>query len=257
MLRTDCTFVHSVYISHINKWIWAPGSYFTLFCSEAILSRIFVLSSVKFSGLKVWLCKNSDKYEVLLDNWTHKKLELHNRCIVNEYWISKIWKTFSSNYGLLLDVLSVIFLKYQWCFFFWEVVFQSTFMKNMEIDAENVFLPIMDYHWTSCVQLKICTSLSLSLSMMLPFLRSGFSEHSYKITLIKVKMQFWLEIIHLFHSHHKPSLILASLTFITRYFTVRLVRYNRQIRWNRWHQKNLLKTSWVSSITSRPSCDAN
>ena len=61
-------------------------------------------------------------------------------------------------------------------------------MKNMENDAENVFLPIMDYHWTSCVQLKICTSLSLSLSMMLPFLRKGFSEHSYKITLIKVKM---------------------------------------------------------------------
>ena len=28
------------------------------------MSRIYALSSVKFSGLKLWLCKKSDKYEV-------------------------------------------------------------------------------------------------------------------------------------------------------------------------------------------------
>ena len=188
--------------------------------------------------------------------WTIGRTKSWN-CITGVSWMNIEYQRYGRRFPPIMDYYwtSCLSFSLNKCFLFWEVVFQSTFMKNMEIDAENVFLPIMDYHWTSCVQLKICTSLSLSLSMMLPFLRSGFSEHSYKITLIKVNMQFWLEIIHLFHSHHK--LILASLTFITRFFTVRLVRYNRQIRWNRWHQKNLLKTSWVSSITSRPSCDAN
>ena len=34
------------------------------FVVKQLLSRIYALPSVKFSGLKLWLCKNSDKYEV-------------------------------------------------------------------------------------------------------------------------------------------------------------------------------------------------
>ena len=38
--------------------------YFTLFCRETPLSRIYALSSVKFLGHKLRLCKKKDKYEV-------------------------------------------------------------------------------------------------------------------------------------------------------------------------------------------------
>jgi len=34
------------------------------FVARQLLLRIYALSSVKFSGLKLWLCKKSDKYEV-------------------------------------------------------------------------------------------------------------------------------------------------------------------------------------------------
>ena len=38
--------------------------WYTLFCREAILSRIYTLLSVKFSGLKMCECKKNDKYQV-------------------------------------------------------------------------------------------------------------------------------------------------------------------------------------------------
>ena len=34
------------------------------FVATQLLLRIYALSSVKFSGLKLWLCKKCDKYEV-------------------------------------------------------------------------------------------------------------------------------------------------------------------------------------------------
>ena len=34
------------------------------FVATQLLLRIYALSSVKFSGLKLWLCKICDKYEV-------------------------------------------------------------------------------------------------------------------------------------------------------------------------------------------------
>ena len=34
------------------------------FVARQLLLRIYALSSVKFSGLKLWLCKKCDKYEV-------------------------------------------------------------------------------------------------------------------------------------------------------------------------------------------------
>ena len=36
------------------------------FVARQLLLRIYALSSVKFSGLKLWLCKKCDKYEVCL-----------------------------------------------------------------------------------------------------------------------------------------------------------------------------------------------
>ena len=37
------------------------------FVATQLLLRIYALSSVKFSGLKLWLCKKCDKYEVCED----------------------------------------------------------------------------------------------------------------------------------------------------------------------------------------------
>ena len=45
-------------------WIWAPGCKFTLFCREATFVVHLRTFKCKFSGLKLWLCKKSDKYEV-------------------------------------------------------------------------------------------------------------------------------------------------------------------------------------------------
>ena len=36
------------------------------FVATQLLLRIYALSSVKFSGLKLWLCKKCDKYEVCI-----------------------------------------------------------------------------------------------------------------------------------------------------------------------------------------------
>ena len=36
------------------------------FVARQLLLRIYALSSVKFSGLKLWLCKKCDKYEVCI-----------------------------------------------------------------------------------------------------------------------------------------------------------------------------------------------
>ena len=60
-------FTHSVYISHINNYvIFSSQMLVSLrsFVVKQLLSRIYALPSVKFSGLKLWLCKKSDKYEV-------------------------------------------------------------------------------------------------------------------------------------------------------------------------------------------------
>ena len=62
-------FTHSVYISHINNYvIFSSQMLVSLrsFVVKQLLSRIYALPSVKFSGLKLWLCKKIDKYEV----WT-------------------------------------------------------------------------------------------------------------------------------------------------------------------------------------------
>ena len=47
-----------------------PDASLRCFVVRQLLSRIYALSSVKFSGLKLWLCKKSDKYEV----WKKEKL---------------------------------------------------------------------------------------------------------------------------------------------------------------------------------------
>ena len=41
-----------------------PDASLRCFVVRQLLSRIYALSSVKFSGLKLWLCKKSDNYEV-------------------------------------------------------------------------------------------------------------------------------------------------------------------------------------------------
>ena len=41
-----------------------PNVSLRCFVVRQLLSCIYALSSVKFSGLKLWLCKKSDKYEV-------------------------------------------------------------------------------------------------------------------------------------------------------------------------------------------------
>ena len=41
-----------------------PDASLRCFVVRQLLSRIYALSSVKFSGLKLWLCRKSDKYEV-------------------------------------------------------------------------------------------------------------------------------------------------------------------------------------------------
>ena len=46
------------------------------FVVKQLLSRIYALPSVKFSGLKLWLCKKSDKYEVWPQVLTRTTLSL-------------------------------------------------------------------------------------------------------------------------------------------------------------------------------------
>ena len=43
-----------------------PDASLRCFVVRQLLSCIYALSSVKFSGLKLWLCKKSDKYEVCI-----------------------------------------------------------------------------------------------------------------------------------------------------------------------------------------------
>ena len=45
-------------------WIWAPSCKFTLFCRDATFVAHLRTFKCKFSGLKLWFCKKSDKYEV-------------------------------------------------------------------------------------------------------------------------------------------------------------------------------------------------
>ena len=45
-------------------WHFAVLWWFTLFCCEKFLSRIYVIFSVKFSGLKICWCRKNDKCEV-------------------------------------------------------------------------------------------------------------------------------------------------------------------------------------------------
>ena len=70
VLHTMCNFSHRVkFFTH--KYICEfelPNVSLRSFVARQLLSCIYARSSVKFSGLNLWLCKKSDKYEV----WKYK-----------------------------------------------------------------------------------------------------------------------------------------------------------------------------------------
>ena len=62
----QCKILHTVYNVH-TEHIYdfeLPDVSLRCFVVRQLLSHIYALSSVKFSDLKLWLCKISDKYEV-------------------------------------------------------------------------------------------------------------------------------------------------------------------------------------------------
>ena len=65
--QTACVILHRVYnfTQFFSRFEFSNGS---LICLDAwqLLSPIYALSSVRFPGLKLWLCKKDDKYEVTL-----------------------------------------------------------------------------------------------------------------------------------------------------------------------------------------------
>ena len=50
------------------------------FVARQLLLRIYALSSVKFSGLKLWLCKKCDKYEVWWWGISLYLCQIHGHC---------------------------------------------------------------------------------------------------------------------------------------------------------------------------------
>ena len=56
------------------------------FVARQLLLRIYALSSVKFSGLKLWLCKKCDKYEV----WRRTTLIFNTLFSLTERYLN-IW----------------------------------------------------------------------------------------------------------------------------------------------------------------------
>ena len=55
----------------VFRWIWAPECNIRCFVVRQLLLCIYALSSVKFPGRKMWLCKKSDKYEVCTNTFVH------------------------------------------------------------------------------------------------------------------------------------------------------------------------------------------
>ena len=63
-------------------WIWASGCKFTLFCCEATFVVHLRSFKCKFSGLKLWLCKKSDKYEVCHHHMLNEHCSLYAHLII-------------------------------------------------------------------------------------------------------------------------------------------------------------------------------
>ena len=75
-MHTVYNFTHSVYISHTKKCEFElPDVSLRCFVVRQLLSPFYALSSVKILGLKLWLCKNSDKYDVCTPSNYHVLLD--------------------------------------------------------------------------------------------------------------------------------------------------------------------------------------
>ena len=61
---TQCIILHTVYNFTFSDNFEIIGVTVRCFVARQILSRIYALLSVKFPGLKLWLCKKNDKYQV-------------------------------------------------------------------------------------------------------------------------------------------------------------------------------------------------
>ena len=66
-----------------------PDVTLRFFVATQLLSRIYALSSVKFSGLKLWLCKKCDKYEVCTKLVITKLVSFLN-CFLNFPFLSQL-----------------------------------------------------------------------------------------------------------------------------------------------------------------------
>ena len=65
------------------------------FVVRQLLSRIYALSSVKFSGLKLWLCKKSDKYEVCV--WQTIIGHIYTYIDFNTFWCTRNLSSLRNN----------------------------------------------------------------------------------------------------------------------------------------------------------------
>ena len=71
-----CNFTHSVLFHTHRVILHTRLLYAVFFVARQLLSQIDVLSSVKFPGLKLRLCKKNDKYQVCQLGWLCLKSDL-------------------------------------------------------------------------------------------------------------------------------------------------------------------------------------